>query len=379
MILFKHIRFPDSEYEQRLKRTQKLMGQYGFDSMVLTDDRHTWYFTGFGDTHPIGSKARPRILLIPADGEPVFLVHRSTEVTVREMTWFDDIRTYSDLTQAPIDLIQQVLSEWGSTCVGSELGREQRVGISAADFLKLNNVVPLLDASRLLWDIRTIKSPLEIERIAEACRITSLAYEHGFQRVSKGMTEREIADVLTTEMAAGGAMGSWIWVITHDYNRIDGVMRSRATEEGDLIFVDMGANYGGYWADFSRTAIVGKPTSAQIDTYQQIVEVCSIGVELLKPGNSFREVAERVNLEMKRRNLVFNSKADRYGHGLGMATTEPPNVWDDENGVIQPGMVLTMEPGMFRNDGMFHIEENVEITQTGHRILSFARRDMIEI
>lgn len=377
--MFNQLRFTDDEYQHRLARIQREMSAQAMDALLLTDDRHTWYFSGFGDAHPMGSRARPRILLIPAAGDPVFIVHRSTEVAVREMIWFSDVRTYRDLTRGPTGEIVSVLQSWKCRKVGAELGREQRANISPNDLLILLKELPLADASSALWRVRTIKSAEEIGRIERACRMTATAYEKGFSRIRPGMTEHEVGGIFTGLMAEEGATGSWIWVVTSEYHRVDGVLRNRRVEKGDLIFIDMGANFNGYWADFSRTGILGDPTSQQQDTYRKIVEVCDIGVELLQPGNRFKEVAGTLHREMAARGLSFNSMADRYGHGLGMAVTEPPNVWDDEEAVIEPGLVLTMEPGMHRKDGMFHIEQNVVIESAGNRVISTAPKGMVVI
>ena len=95
------VRFDDAEYAQRHERLRAAMAAFDLDALVLSDDRHTWYATGFGDIGPIGSAARPRILVVPAEGPPVFFVHHSTRVTVSEMSAVPDVRTYRGLGTAP--------------------------------------------------------------------------------------------------------------------------------------------------------------------------------------------------------------------------------------------------------------------------------------
>ena len=85
------IRFDEAEYAERERRLRAAMAAHELDALVLSDDRHTWYATGFGDVGPIGSAARPRILVIPAAGDPAFYVHHSTRTTVAEMSFVPDV------------------------------------------------------------------------------------------------------------------------------------------------------------------------------------------------------------------------------------------------------------------------------------------------
>lgn len=379
--MFSDLLFPREEYLARVERARTRMAAAGLDCLLLTDDRNTFYFSGFSGPSPIGGRARPRFLLLPLDRDPVYLCHRSTENCVREMTWIADVRTYSDLSHAPVADLRSILSELGARRVGLELGREQRLSMPVADLLALQATPGMAwaDAALLLWRLRAVKSPLEIERIRTACRITGAAYDQGLPQIRPGMTEREIAGLLSDLMSAAGAQGTWCWVITSDYHRIDGVPRNRCCQPGDLVFVDMGANVGGYWSDFSRAGVIGGPTPAQAAVQEKIGEVCAIGVEACRVGVTLDAVNRKVDAAMAARGLTFNSLADRYGHGMGMEVTEWPSIMSGEQVVIEPGMVLTIEPGHHRPDGMFHLEENFLVTAQGVEILSVCDRHLRSI
>ena len=379
--MFSQVLFARDEYVKRLERAREIMRQNDIECLISTDDRDTWYFTGFGDVGTMGSRQRPRILILPLDGEPVFFVHHSTRACVEEMIQVGRVAVYKHLYDAPVEQIAEALAglcKPGSK-IGVELGLEQRINISGGDFLELLESLPdyeFVDSAPVILGMKLIKSPEEIERIRTACDITSRAYIRGLKLIKEGMTELEISGLLQGIMAEEGAMGTWCWVISKDYHRIDGLTRNVRVTRGDLIFIDMGANYKGYWSDFSRTAIIGPPTREQLEIYEKIKEVCALGVAAIKPGVTTGEVAGVVEREMKKRDLVFNSLADRYGHGMGILTTEPPNISVGDQTVIKPNMVLAMEPGMFRKDGMFHLEENVLVTENGTEMLSRAPIDI---
>jgi Xaa-Pro aminopeptidase len=375
------VRFDDAEYAQRHERLQAAMAAFDLDALVLSDDRHTWYATGFGDIGPIGSAARPRILVLPATGPPVFFVHHSTRVAVGEMSAVPDVRTYRGLGTAPVGEIASLLRERGARRVGAELGGGMRVGTTVDDLEALRaGVDELVDASPALWSARAIKSPAEAERVRTACAITSAAYAAVFPALRPGMTERDVAARLRAAMAERGAHSSWVWVVSGpgEFDRVDGVTRVRELERGDLVFVDMGACVGGYWADFSRAAVVGHASEHQRQMQQLIAEVTMIGTAALVPGRTTGEVARLVDAAMDERGLVFSSEAGRYGHGLGMAVTEYPDVAGESTVAIEPGMVLTMEPGMWTDEGMFHCEHNVLVTPAGNEILSDSPLELTE-
>jgi Xaa-Pro dipeptidase len=367
------VRFDDAEYAARNAGLRAAMAAFDLDALVLSDDRHTWYATGFGDVAPIGSAARPRILVVLADGPAAFFVHHSTRVAVAEMSAVPDVRTYRGLAAAPMAEIAAFLGEHGARRVGAELGGGLRIGTTVNDLERLRGEVrELVDASPALWAVRALKSPAEIDRLRAACAITGDAYAEVFPALRAGMTERDVAARLRGAMAARGAHSSWVWVVSGpgQFNRIDGVTRERALGDGDLVFVDMGACVGGYWADFSRSAVIGRATAHQGELQGLIAEVTMIGTAALTPGRTTGEVARLVAAAMAERALVFSSEAGRYGHGMGMAVTEYPDIAADSEVVIEPGMVLTMEPGMWTDEGMFHCEHNVLVTADGNEILS---------
>jgi Xaa-Pro aminopeptidase len=367
------IRFADEEYEHRLELLRDALLEAGLDAAVLSDDRLTWYFTGFGSAAPIGSPARPRLLAATAAGENAFFVHRSTRATVEEMSAVRSIHTYDRLGSAPADDILEFLHRQGCRRVGLELDGQLRAGMTVADADDLRHgLTEVTDVSPLVWQLRMIKSGAELERIRTACRITDEVYRADLARLRRGMTEREIAARLERDMLERGAHGAWSWVVTGQaqYHRVDGVVRDRAVEEGELVFVDMGANVGGYWADFSRSAVVGRASPEQKRLQEHVADVTAIGVSELRPGRTTREAALAVEEAMAERELVFSSGAGRYGHGLGLWTTEPPDVWPTDETQIREGMVLTMEPATWTHEGMFHCEQNVVITEHGNELLS---------
>jgi Xaa-Pro aminopeptidase len=268
------------------------------------------------------------------------------------------------------------------------MGQEQRLGMTLADIFALTDLlvksheIEVADAAPALWAVRAVKSAAEVERLRAACAITTRAYDRGFGRVPgnlsplrPGMTEQELAGALTALMGEEGAATTWIWLVSGQgqYNRVDGVIRALRVPAGDLVFVDMGANVGGYWADFSRSCILGgRPTAHQEEMQARVIAATAAGVTAIRPGVRACDVAAACAEAMGRQSIPFNSVAARFGHGLGLAITEPPHIAGYDTTVLEEGMVLTIEPATYTQEGMFHAEQVVLVTATGGEILSAA-------
>jgi Xaa-Pro aminopeptidase len=193
------------------------------------------------------------------------------------------------------------------------------------------------------------------------------------------MTEREVGGTFATALTAEGAHGTWHDVLTGDYGRPNGTARTRRLQPAEMVWVDMGAAWGGYWSDFSRAGVLGGPTPEQAEMQRKVVEATMVGVEAIRPGTTLRQVAEAIDAAMAARSLVSNRRPARHGHGLGLAVTEPPHLAPFDETAIVPGMVLTVEPGMWTEDGMYHCEENVVVRPDGVDLLSDCPRDLVAI
>jgi Xaa-Pro dipeptidase len=377
--------FPPEEYRTRVANARRAMAAHGIDALLVTDDRNFFYFTGAGGATPREDKARPQFALIPESGEVVVLVSHARCIPFRESSWVPEVRTYDGLEVGLVrEAVTRLVAEAApqARSIGLELGYEQRLGMPVADYDALRARFPerrFVDAAPVLWGLRMIKSPAELARIERAVRITDQAYETVLPTLRPGLTEREVVGRLQGEMARLGASTSWCIVQSGTYDRGGYVPRERLVQPGEMVWVDMGANVLGYFADFSRAAVLGTPTAHQREMQQKVREVTQLGMDAVRPGVSIADVARGCDREMERRGLVFNTWGARYGHGLGLQTTEPPHVAGYDGTVVAAGMTLTMEPGMCTPEGRFQIEQNFVVTDGGVRCLSQAPWDLVVV
>jgi Xaa-Pro aminopeptidase len=145
-----------------------------------------------------------------------------------------------------------------------------------------------------------------------------------------------------------------------------------------MLWIDAGCAVGGYWSDFSRAAVVGQPSAEQYRAQEEIHEITWEAVQKVRPGICASQLAQACNTRLAGLNFAITSSisglASRVGHGLGLDVTEPPHIAEYDDTILEPGMVITVEPGVAAEYGTFHVEENVLVTREGYEVLSTAPR-----
>lgn len=380
--------FDRDEYLARVARVREEMARLGLDGLLLTSGPNLTYLSGYPS--PLRAGSRPFIFLLPQSGNPILIVHTGREREARGYSWVEEIRTYHALSRAPLAEIIEAFQDAGlmQGRVGAELGAEESLDVPVADFLELRrrlSAVRFADAGRVLWPVRMRKSAAEIACVREACAATTRAYDLTFEQARAGMTEADIARLMTVASLEAGGGSPWVIITSGagNYDLASKLPSRRRLEPGDFVWMDSGCTAGGYWSDFGRAGVVGGPTAEQRDAQARIHDITMLGVDAIRPGITTGEVAHRCNEALTRLDLPVTScvsdLAARVGHGLGLMTTELPHVAEDDETVLEPGMILTVEPGVATPFGIFHVEENVLVTAQGHEVLSNAPRELATI
>jgi len=160
---------------------------------------------------------------------------------------------------------------------------------------------------------------------------------------------------------------------------LSGKPTDRKLQKDEMLWIDMGAIYKGYWSDFCRAAVLGKP-SPKLDSGQNIIrEVNQACIEAAKIGATMRQVAEAGEAALCKNGIDIKLGDTRIGHGIGLMSTEPPHValYDDTR--CEEGLVFTIEPRFVTEDAVFNCEELVVVTGPGPRVLTSAARDLCYI
>lgn len=369
--------FAAGEFEQRLSRAQQLMASSKLDALLLTTEPEVRYFTGFL-TRFWESPTRPWFLLVPASGKPVAVIP-TVGAELMGKTWIEDIRTWRspDLADDGVALLADAIRNLvgASGRIGLPTGHETLLRMPLEDFQALSRKVAplqLVSDDDILRRLRMVKSGAEIDKIETACAIGGRAFERvgEFARAGLGLDEvfrrfqmlclEEGADWVPYLAAGAGKNG---------YADVISPATQAPLQEGDVLMLDTGLVWDGYFCDFDRNFAIGTADATARDAHARLVEAVNSGFEVARPG------ARAADLFHAMDHVVSGGKGTsdvgRLGHGLGMQLTEWPSLIPQDETVLEEGMVLTLEPGIETGRGRMMVhEENIVITASGARWLT---------
>ena len=369
----------------RVAAARGAMARHGLDALVLASGPNLSYLSGYPATER--TAARPFFLVLPRAGDLTMIVHAGREREARRFSWVGDVRIYEQLSVPPLGILGPLLATLGRNAViGMELGGGLQLGISVASFEEIRAAIAparVVDASAAIWDVRVVKQPVEIEAIRTACTATAEAYERTFSALVPGIRESDARNQMLVQLACRAADG-WA-VITSgrgNYDLATGPGTSRVIEPGDMVWLDAGCSISGFSSDFSRAAIIGSATADQREAHRAICEITRAAVMLVTPDRPVSEIAAYCEEAIARLGIPITSSvsglASRVGHGLGLSTTEPPSLAIDDPAVLRPGIVITIEPGFATDFGIFHVEQNVAVTEAEPDVLTAYRWDLYQ-
>jgi Xaa-Pro aminopeptidase len=377
---------PGSIARRRVAAARQAMAREGLDALLFLSGPNLSYLSGYPAVER--TAVRPFYLLVPRSGDLTMVVHTGRAFEARRFSWVGDVRVYRRLGAPPLGVLAPLLAERGLAggVIGMELGSELQLGLSVAGFEQLREgLAParVVDASATIWDIRLRKDTAEVAAIRSACALTATAYERTFAWLTPGVPESAVRARMLAELAELSGEG-WA-VITSgrgNYDLATGPGTPRIVEPGDMVWLDAGCSFSGFSSDFSRAAVIGRPSPEQADAQRAIREITRAAVALVTPGRPVSEIAAYCEDAIADLTVPLTSSvsglAGRAGHGLGLSTTEPPSLTLEDPTVLEAGMVVTIEPGFATEFGIFHVEQDVVVTDDGPEVLSTASPELHE-
>lgn len=368
--------FPKEEYLKRLDNIHKKLENENIDAIVITSPANFRYFSGL-DSNFWESPTRPWFLIISKNGKIKALVP-SIGLSAIESTFIKDIEVWQ--SPNPKDegtsLLKKIIKTFPKNSnIGFELGMETYLRMSFKEFLKIKKDLQeynFIDSTNIVWSLRKIKSDLEIKNIEKVCSITSKVFNNLINKISLGMSEREIATIFKKDLINNGV--DYIMYLScasgiNGYNQIICNPSEKKIGDGDILIIDTGSTLNGYYCDFDRNFGFGNINQKSLDAYNKLWNATEKTLEIIKPGISCKEVYESLSKNLFSSNV--KSSVGRMGHGFGLQLTEPPSIMIDDNTILEKNMILALEPSIeIENDLMLVHEENILITQNGNRLLS---------
>lgn len=368
--------FEMSEYEARLALAQNAMGAAGLSALFLTTEPEIRYFTGFL-TRFWESPTRPWYLIVPQSGMPV-AVFPSIGLHLISQSWIKDIRIWQspnyndDGLSLLADAICERVPEGGR--IGTPYGIESHLRMPLAHWEALKRLIGsrvMGTDDGIMQRLRLIKSEAEITKIRQACTIANRAFDRVPEIAAEGVP---LGDVFRQfQMVCLDEGADWVPYLAGasdagGYGDVISPATQAPLQAGDLLMLDTGLVWDGYFADFDRNFSIGPQSAAIADAYERLIVAGQKGFEAAQVGATAADLFHAMNNAL---GDAGGAEAGRMGHGLGMQLTEWPSLIPDDHTVLEDGMVLTLEPSIELGGGKIIVhEENIVIRAAGPEYLS---------
>lgn len=349
----------------RLAAVRRALPDKKIDALLVTDIVNLGYLTGF-----TGSTAQA--LVLPT--EAVFITDgRYTAHAREECPGFEIVQTPQGSGGYPEALKDVLDARPHLKAVGFEAAR---VTVAAWEALKKSAPNVLWTATEdVIETLRLVKDAGEIAQIKRAIDVAERAWETAKPQLKAGVRERDFALALEFAMRQGGADGMAFAPIVASGPqgaRPHHTPNERVMETGDFVTVDWGATVGGYNSDITRTVLIGaEPTDKQREVYGLVLEAQKRAIDAIAPGRNGKEI-DAAARDFLTEHGCGDAFAHSLGHSLGRATHDGAGLSvRSETLTLAPGMVLTVEPGVYLDGwGGVRIEEDVVVTETGCAVLT---------
>jgi Xaa-Pro dipeptidase len=373
--------------EKRIARAREAMADHGVDALLCWKDENVRYLTGLRAQLIAGKSSLLNGCLLRSEGPPVLLCSGGEAQRARlVMPWIEELHIVPimearGLVHGAVEsTISPLLRRYGLE--NGTLGLDE---LSFCHLEALHEFLPgatLTDGDAVMLNARRIKQPEEIALLEEACAIGDAVTWAAIQAVRPGARETDVVAAAVHELyRLGGEMThvTTPFVASGEHmappNRI---ASDKIIRDGDLVFIDIGAMWAGYFGDMGRTVICGSPSRRQQEIFTAVHAGLAAATETMTPGRTNDDVAAAVREAAAHHGLEENFISLFIGHGVGMGANEPPYIGEELPGAeivaLEPGMVFAVEPLIWvpgvRGGGGVRLEDTILVTPDGGRALS---------
>lgn len=353
----------DLELQGRLAALRERLRSAGADAMLVTNPPNVRYLSAFSS---------------PEDGAVL--------VTGDAVTLYTDARYTTQAGQEsliPVEIVSGIDDAVGDKLTGQRLAVESEhmtLARHRALAKRLGSEPMALDGA--FTDLRTVKSAREIAALREAARMTDEAFSAALRMMRPGVREVEVALCLEGAMRLAGAEGSAFDIIVASGPRgamPHGAASQKELASGELVTLDFGAVKDGYHADMTRTVAIGAVGAEERRLFDAVLEAQEASMAALAPGRTGREVDAVARAVLARHGLE-QYFTHSLGHGTGLVIHEEPRLSKKSDTVLEPGMVVTVEPGVYLPGFTgLRIEDLAVITDDGYEVLSKSPKGFLSV
>lgn len=358
---------------KRVESLRKLLQEQRLDSFLIMQADNRRYISGFTGTSGYA--------LVTQNEAYFFTDSRYVEQATAECIGW----TVVLLTDSSVEALPRTLADVLSNKNITRLGYEKNfVSVYEAEQLEplteLCTGFQLVPSNDLVSSLRTVKDDEEISRIIHAASIADDTFAHVLNFLRPGLSELDVSLEIEFQMRKLGASGvSFTTIVASGWRSAlpHGVASKKVLESGDFVTMDFGAVYEGYVSDLTRTVCLGKPSDTQREIYEIVLEAQIQSIEAARAGQTGRtlDAVARDFIQSKGYGDAFGHS---LGHGIGLNIHEQPRISRRSEDLLQAGMVITIEPGIYLPKiGGVRIEDDVVLSDDGCRVLTKSPKELI--
>ena len=391
-----HLKIEDSEHLARCSRLLEHVNEQGLSGVVLFDQAYILYYTGFAFI----PTERPMAWVMNAAGERGMFVPRLEVEHAGANALVDRVAHYPEYPgeQHPMRVLGALLDEMGMT---GPLGADddgypwilgyQGPSLSELTGSVVETVRPFVEAQM------AVKSPAELKLIQESCKWGHLAHVLLQRYTRVGLTETEVSQRATSEatramldtigpiyraqsgLGEGGAFAGYRGQIGRNAAIPHALANNITFQPGDVLVTGAAATIWGYNSELERTMIIGEPSEEQRRYFEHMLALQETAFEAMKPGVRCADVDRVVRAYYDTHGLKPCWK-HHTGHAIGLRYHEGPFLDTGDETLLQPGMVFTVEPGLYVPGlGGFRHSDTVRITEDGIELMTYYPRDLASL
>ncbi len=385
---------------QRVAKALAQMASAGLDALLVWKDENVRYLTDLRPQLIAGkSTALNGALLIPGHA-PILLCSGGEVDRVRQtMPWIQEVHAVPIIEERDLvagmvrDILGPLLREHGILSAGKSAANGPRLGLDEANMVfysELTGQFPnlrVVDGDSPMLAARRHKLPGEIVLLEEATAIADAVTAAAVAASQEGARECDVAAAgMATLFRLGGEYAHVMTPFVASGEHMappHRITSDKLIRHGDLVFIDIGACWNGYFGDMARTVVCGTPSRRQQEVFTAVYAALHEGIAAMRPGNTNVDAMRAFHAGAARYGLADRFFSLFIGHGVGIGANEPPYVGETLPGAptyhFEPGMVFAIEPLIWvpgvRGGGGVRLEEMVLITEGDPHVMSRAPFD----
>ncbi len=375
--------------QKRIARAQREREQAQLDALLVWKDENVRYLTDLRPQLIAGKTTALNGALLTPDKPPIlFCSGGEHDRARRTMPWIHEMHMIPIIEERPLiegfvrDILSPVLHEHG--LVRAHIGMDEANTSLMECMAQHLPEVRIQDGDTPMQRARRIKLPEEVALLEEATALADAVTATAVAAAAEGVRECEVAgEAMRTLFRLGGEYAHVMTPFVASGEHMSPPHRissDKLIRHGDLVFVDIGANWNGYFGDVARTTVCGKPSRQQQEIFTAVYEALRAGIVKMRPGCTNQDAAQAIIQTADKYKLGGRLLSLFIGHGVGIGANEPPYIGETLPGApvykFEPGMVFAVEPLIWvegvRGGGGVRLEEMVLITEGEAHVMSHA-------